>query len=43
MSGGGNKPSKGRMGCRVVEKVDRKVVEKQEQDLNEDIESLEVC
>ena len=42
MSGGGNKPSSGRIGCRVVEKVDRKVVEKQEEELNEDIEKLEV-
>ena len=42
MSGGGNKPVQGRIGCRVVEKVDRKVVEKQEADLNYDIEKLEV-
>ncbi|XP_066935951.1 structural maintenance of chromosomes protein 4-like [Clytia hemisphaerica] len=41
MSGGGNKPVQGRIGCRVVEKVDRKVVEKQETDLNYDIEKLE--
>ena len=42
MSGGGNKPTSGRIGCRVVEKVDRKVVEKQEEELNGDIEKLEV-
>lgn len=42
MSGGGNKPTSGRIGCRVVEKVDRKVMEKQEEELNEDIEKLEV-
>lgn len=43
MSGGGNRPSSGRIGCRAVEKVDRKAVEKQEDELNYDIERLEVC
>lgn len=42
MSGGGSKPSKGRMGCRAVEKVDRKTVEKLQHDLEGDIETLEV-
>ena len=42
MSGGGNKPTSGRIGCRGVEKVDRRVIEKQEEELDNDIEKLEV-
>lgn len=42
MSGGGTKPSKGRMGCRVTETVDPKTVEKLQRDLNVDLEKLEV-
>lgn len=41
MSGGGTKPSKGRMGCRVTETVDPKTVEKLQRDLNVDLEKLE--
>ena len=42
MSGGGNKPIKGRMGCRVVDEVDPKAVEKLQQDLTVDVERCEV-
>ena len=41
MSGGGNKPAKGRMGCSVVEKVDHGELQKLQKDLDVDIEELQ--